>query len=90
MVKRGWGRYSLWKRRTSFGFMLQCRALTVLKGKYPWLRESDSTALQSSLRDLDARENLINFGREQRLMRAINGYLENGQFIELLDLSDGG
>ena len=70
--------------------MLQCRALTVLKGKYPWLRESDSTALQSSLRDLDARENLINFGREQRLMRAINGYLENGQFIELLDLSDGG
>lgn len=37
----------------TLGFSDLCRELTALKDIYPWLREADSTALQSSLRDLD-------------------------------------
>ena len=40
--------------KKSMGYNACANDLTTIKDEYPWLREVDSTALQSSLKDLDA------------------------------------
>lgn len=39
--------------KSSFNYYDCCKDLTQLKKEHDWLKETDSTALQSSLRDLD-------------------------------------
>lgn len=39
--------------KSTFNYYDCCKDLTQLKKEYDWLKEADSTALQSSLRDLD-------------------------------------
>lgn len=42
------------KNEETFNFYMCCKDLPILKSEYEWLKEVDSTALQSSLRDLDS------------------------------------
>ena len=41
------------QNKETFSFYMCCKDLPILKSEYEWLKEVDSTALQSSLRDLD-------------------------------------